>query len=166
MLTTPTRRLAYAVAAAAAAGAVALPAAPASAHYGQVVPAVECVTTPVDGRYRAIFSYTNYAASTTTVALGSGNAVTPSTLNGTQPTRFSPGQRRAAFTTTAVPVGTEIRWTVNGNAATARASSRSCGPQVSLPADGNGTGPLIALGISGLVTIAVLVVHKLRRRRA
>ncbi|GGK24651.1 hypothetical protein GCM10010124_16480 [Pilimelia terevasa] len=163
--TTP-RRAAYAAAALAVLAALVLPATPASAHFGQVVPAVDCVTVPVNGTYRAVFNYTSYSSSAVTVAVGTNNIVSPGGLNGSQPTRFSPGPRRAAFTTAAVPVNTVVVWKVHGNTATARSSSRSCGPQVSLPADGNGTGPVLALGASAVIAGAALLVRALRRRRA
>jgi len=151
------------VAAAAALVSLAAPAAPAAATY-PVTLGVDCVTTASNGTYRAVFSYNSYATTTVHYAVGASNNVSPASLNGSQPTNFSHGLHRAAFTTAPVPVNTPVRWTVALYTATASVHSPTCGGTVSLPADGNGTGPVIALGLSLLIAGAAFTVHKLRRR--
>jgi hypothetical protein len=125
---------------------------------------VDCVVAGEQGTYRAVFGYDNSSQYEVTVPVGTYNSLSPSylNLNGIQTTTFQPGAHRATFTTPALSRSESVRWTVGPLSVTASWNSRSCGPQVSLPADGNGTGPVFVIGAS--VALALIVLRSRRRK--
>ncbi|RBY78131.1 hypothetical protein DQ238_13075 [Geodermatophilus sp. TF02-6] len=159
------------VALAAVVAVVGLVAAPgtASAASKTVTPTLDCLRENGDGTYTAILGYTNTSKNPVTIPVGSWNQVQPARFDGPQPTVFQPGTKRGAYTVTLTQDeymggpswylgGTFVffgwSWTHDGKAPT-------CPPSTELPEEGNGTGPLIALAVAGVV--GALVVHRTRR---
>jgi hypothetical protein len=128
-------------------------------------PTVDCVVPASDGTYRAVFGYDNPTSYTATVPVGPYNTMDPASLNGIQPTVFTPGAHRAAFATAVVAKGKKVSWTLFGMTVTASSQSPTCGPTVSLPAEGNGIGPVLVLAGSVLLSVASLYVRQWRQRR-
>ena len=91
--------------------------------------------------------------------------MSPATLNGLQPTHFRPGNNKAVFATPAVPNSQTVSWTILGQTVTARSLNTACGPNVSLPAEGNGIGPVLVIVASVLLSLASLVYRQWRQRR-
>jgi hypothetical protein len=144
-------------------------AAPAAAQNQQpVTVSVACIVPASNGTYRAVFGYTSPTTKYNIPVSGS-NQMTPQSLDGIQTTKFDIGSDQGAFITPPIAAGQQVTWrvvtSVNFPASTATASSSStpCGPPVSLPAEGNGTGPVVIVAASLLVTFLVLA---LRRRPA
>jgi hypothetical protein len=127
-----------------------------------VIPLVTCVTQSQDGRFTAVFGYHNRTNSVVTVRRGDENNVDPTT--GTPPEIFQPGVHQGVFSASA-PTDMRIEWELFDSEARAYSSTGpSCGQEVQLPADGNGTGTVVALGAAGLFGAAVL--YRSRRRIA
>ncbi|WP_436530932.1 hypothetical protein [Actinoplanes sp. HUAS TT8] len=132
-------------------------------------PTCDCVLqNSKSGTYRAVFGYTSTAGSAGTIAAGDNNQVllsgsTRSTVADVT-TRFEPGTHKATFATGWLSKDTSATWTVGGKTVTANWSKPTCGSDVSLPAGGNGTGPLIALIMAGV--IAAFVFWRKRRKAA
>jgi len=138
---------------------------PAAAAPGPTVyPTLTCVQPSTNGTYRAVFGYHGKAGDTT-IAVGPDNTMSPATLNGLQPTHFRPGNNKAVFATPAVPNSQTVSWTILGQTVTARSSNTACGPNVSLPAEGNGIGPVLVIVASVLLSLASLVYRQWRQRR-
>lgn len=136
---------------------------------GEVRPFVDCLGKNSDGTYTAVLGYTNSSTSTVTVAVGTRNSVSPSRLDGTQPTTFGPGTKRGVLTLT-ITASEYLRsgpyWQVDGSVAhfgwsTARGLT-TCPSSTELPADGNGTGMVLALAAAGMV--GGVLVHRANRR--
>jgi len=150
--------------------AVALVATPGTASaIGEVTPVLECVRKNSNGTYTAVLGYTNSSTAPVTIPQGSRNTVSPTKYNGWQPTTFQPGTHRGAVTVTVT--GSEYLtgatyWNLDGNVAyygwTWTRNGPTCPPSTELPAEGNGTGAVIALGIAAVVGAAN--VHPARRR--
>lgn len=160
-------RLARATAALLAVGttAVVVAAPPAAAHYGLSGKiTADCIVRGSGNTYKALFGYDNTGPRSVTIPVGPANAMQPSSLNGVQTTTFAPGAHRGAFATGWRPTAEKVTWTVGSMTATASTATRTCGPSVSLPADGNGTGPVFALGGSVLIAFGVLAVRRRRQR--
>lgn len=160
-------RVASAAAALLAAGATTVvvfapPAAAASGFTGKLT--ADCVVHGPNNTYRAVFGYDSTGSGTVRVPAGNDNALTPGHLNGVQTTTFEPGKHRGAFATGRLSHAHKITWKVGSLSATALYTSPTCGPSVSLPADGNGTGPVIAL-VGSIVVAAGLVALRRRRHR-
>ncbi|MFI1989129.1 LPXTG cell wall anchor domain-containing protein [Actinoplanes sp. NPDC020271] len=133
-------------------------------------PTCDCVLqNSKDNTYRAIFGYVSTANSAGTIAAGDNNKVV---LNGGSTrstaaevtTRFEPGTHKATFATGWLAKDTAATWTVGGKTVTASWNKPTCGADVSLPASGNGSGPLIALIMAGVV--AAFVFWRKRRKAA
>ncbi len=137
---------------------VLLDAAPAEAAT-QVRPYLSCVRVGSTS-YQAVFGYSTNSKSTLSIPIGANNYMTPSSLNGVQVTQFNPGGNGAAFATPGIAIGQSVSWTVNGSRATATAQSGACGPSVSLPAGGNGTGAVLAVVVGLAVVVAMLAVRR------
>jgi hypothetical protein len=151
------------VAVIAVAGVLALPGT-ASAK-GTVVPLLDCVVTNADGTWTAVFGYRNTSTSAVSIPSGPRNKVTPVTYGAPQPTTFQPGTHRGVFTVT-VPRGAGPMWHLDGTNLAARAgSATACPSPTELPAEGNGTGVVIALACAGVLGV-VLVRRAGRRARA
>lgn len=122
------------------------------------------------GQYRAVFGYANNSRQSGKIAAGENNRLEVTGLNappsskvdGAQTTTFEPGQHKAAFATGWVSKDVQVTWSVGGKRAAANWSKPTCGRDVSLPATGNGSGPLIALLGSLLIAGAAIVVRKRR----
>jgi hypothetical protein len=163
-----------------AAGAVALVAAvtaalffstgPAAATWQTLngTPTCDCVVKDSStGKYRAVFGYVNSTTSTGRIAAGDNNKVVltggSSATDAKVATTFAPGTHKAAFATGWVSRDTQITWNVGGKSVAAHWNRPTCGNDVSLPAGGNGFGPILAFLAAGAVAAVVTVV---RRRRA
>lgn len=163
-----------------AAGAVALVAAittalfmntgPAAATWQTLAgsPTCDCVVKDSStGKYRAVFGYVSDSTGTGTIAAGDNNKVVlsggSSSTDAKVATKFSPGTHKAAFATGWVTKDTKVTWQVGGKSVAAHWNRPSCGNDVSLPAGGNGFGPILAFLAAGAVA-AILAVW--RRRRA
>jgi hypothetical protein len=133
-------------------------------------PTCDCIRKNDKDEYQAVFGYDSTSKSSGKIARGDNNKLEIAGLNagsstkidGVQTDTFEPGSHRAAFATSWVPKDTEVTWAVGGKQVSANWSKPTCGRDVSLPADGNGSGPIIALALSGLIAAGAVV---LRRRR-
>jgi hypothetical protein len=126
-------------------------------------PTCDCVRLSEDGKsYQAFFGYDNPTKVIGTIERGSNNEVFPRTAGGTQVEKFRPGANRAAFASGWVPTSSEVVWSVGGKTVTATSTRKKCDTKVSLPADGNGSGPVVALVLSLVIAGGVVLV---RRRR-
>ena len=142
------------VAVIAVAGLLALPGT-ASAK-GTVVPLLDCVVANDDGTWTAVFGYRNTSGSAVSIPSGPRNKVTPVTYGVPQPTTFQPGTHRGVFTVT-VPRGAGPMWHLDGTNLAARpGSATACPSPTELPAEGNGTGAVIALAGAGVVGLALV----------
>jgi LPXTG-motif cell wall-anchored protein len=136
---------------------------PAAATF--VRPSTDCVRVNADGSFRVVWSYRNSLPTTVTLRAGSTqNTISPGVLNGTQPSSFAPGEHLGAYATATVPAGTTVSWRLDGWTVTANAASPGCAGSVSLPATGNGTGPLLAVAGGLLVLASAVGGRRLRRR--
>jgi hypothetical protein len=107
-----------------------------------------------------VLGYRNDGTATEHFRGSADNALAPARYDGAQPTKFDSGTHHGAFT---VPVASgSLSWTLEGTTVVVSASSPACPPGSDLPADGNGTGPAIALVGAGVV--GVLAVWRARRR--
>lgn len=132
---------------------------PSTGNLVNVVPAVTCVTPGVGTQYTAYFGYSN-AGAAFTYPQGSSNTMTPSTLNGAEPTSFISGTVANAFNV-AVTSGSAT-WTVAGQSATATISSTVCTGS-SLPVDPLGLSLIVVIGAG--VIIGVLMVRRTAKGR-
>jgi hypothetical protein len=130
----------------------------------------DCVVKNDKGQYKAVFGYDSTSTSAGKIAKGANNkleltgvnAPSSSKIDGVQTTTFEPGSHRASFATGWVSKDHEVTWAVGGQRVSANWNKPTCGRDVSLPAGGNGSGPIIALALSGLIAAGAVV---LRRRR-
>jgi hypothetical protein len=135
-----------------------------------VTPAANCVVkSGKDDSYRAVFGYTSTASQTGTIPAGPDNRLdliggSTQSATATVTTDFEPGAHLASFATDWISKDTTVVWRVGGQSATASWSQSSCGGNVTLPAAGNGAGPLVALLLAGVV--AVIVLWRKRRKAA
>lgn len=120
-----------------------------------VVPLVDCIRIDGDGTWTAIFGYDNRTGADVGIPVGPANRVTPKSFDGKQPTHFEPGIHHGAVVVT-VPKGGGPMWHLGSVNLAARTSDTVCDASTQLPADGNGTGLVVALGAAGVVG-AVLV---------
>ena len=127
-----------------------------------VFPVLNCIQTGTNGSYTAVLGYRNTSNSTYTIT-GDYNVISPSGYNGKQPTVFKPGTYTGAFS---LPVtsGT-VYWTLGTTKLTInRTSTPACPKDTQMPADGNGTGAVAALGVAAVA--GTLIVTRARRRAA
>jgi hypothetical protein len=131
-----------------------------------ITPLLDCIRQNSDGTYTAVIGYTNSARATEKIPLGTANRISPTRLQGVQPTSFKQGTQHGAFsvTVTGAEVAANARWEVDGNVLDyqdAWGVSSTCPPSTELPETGNGTGPAIALAFAGVIgAIAVRRVHR------
>ena len=112
-------------------------------------------------RYKAVFGYANSTTKIGEFEAGQYNAVSGST--GTEVvTRFEPGTHKAAFASGWVGRNEVVTWTIGSQRVVATWDKPTCGPSVSLPAGGNGSGPVIALAASLLIAAGVVLTRKFR----
>ena len=127
-----------------------------------VFPVLNCIQAGSNGAYTAVLGYRNTSRSTFTIT-GGYNVISPSSYNGKQPTTFKPGTYNGVFTL-AVSSGT-VYWTLGTTKLTiSRTAAAACPPSTQMPADGNGTGAVVALAVAAV--LGALVVRRARRRAA
>lgn len=120
----------------------------------------DCVIKEGD-RYRAVFGYVNETDKIGRYEAGKDNTVTGSA--GTKVvTKFEPGVHKAAFTSGWVSKNEVVTWHVGTQKVTATWQKRPCDTRVSLPADGNGSGPVVALAASLLIAAGVVLFRRFR----
>jgi len=122
--------------------------------HGQVTPLVDCVVLDGADAFTAVFGYANSGTATQHLT-GAANRITPAAYDGTQPTKFASGTHHGVFSVRVT--GTSASWTLGGSMVTSTAASAACPPSAQLPAEGNGTGPVIVLVVAGVVGVAALV---------
>ena len=130
----------------------------------------DCVVKNDKNEYRAVFGYTNPGKQTGKISAGDNNKLQVTGLNappsgkvdGVQVTKFDPGTHKAAFATGWVSKDVQITWAVGGKSASANWNKPTCGRDVSLPASGNGSGPIIALLASLVIVGAAFLLRKRR----
>ena len=131
----------------------------------------DCIVKNAEtNQYRAVFGYTNNSSRPGRIAIGDNNRLVASgpgapsadKVDGVQTTTFETGTHKAAFATTWISKDAQVSWTVGGRTVTANWNKPTCGRDVSLPADGNGSGPVIALLASAVIAGGAVL---LRRRR-
>jgi hypothetical protein len=128
--------------------------------HGQLTPLLDCVTRSGSG-FTAVLGYAN-SGTATEHARGADNAISPAALDGAQPTKFSSGTHHGVFAVTVT--GSSATWTLEGTTLVIGPTSAACPPGTELPAEGNGTGPVLALVAAGL--LGGLVVARARSRTA
>ncbi|BBH71660.1 hypothetical protein ACTI_83450 [Actinoplanes sp. OR16] len=119
-------------------------------------PTCDCVVQDSKtNTYRAVFGYVSSASKTGKIDAGDNNKVvlsgTSKSTDAKVTTRFEPGTHKASFATGWISKDTQATWKVGGKNVTAHWNKPTCGRDVSLPAGGNGSGPLLALLIAALV---------------
>ena len=163
------RRTAVRVGVAGLAAATAVLASPGSAlAAGTIAPLLDCwsvsgsTTTLVLG-----YSNTKSKAAVYDVG-GSSNHWSPSRYDGPQPDTLEVGTHHGAFSVRMdaadVPTATWTLGSTTLDVSDAMAATGSCPPGTALPADGNGTGGVLALAAAAGVGLVVL--HRARRRVA
>lgn len=133
---------------------------------GYITPMVSCFRyDPPADVYQVLYSYRNATPLTLTVPLGAQNTVTPADMAQYATTVFSPGFVLQGFAVTLPKAGTTpsetlSTWTLLGRSASfVPSSSVACGPDVVVPADGNGAGWAIVVLLSiPLIGVPLLVV--------
>ena len=120
-----------------------------------VVPLVDCVITHRDGSWTAVFGYDNRTGAVARIPAGPANQVTPRGYDGAQPTTFEPGVRHGVFSVTVTSGGGPM-WHLGRTNLAAREGGTACPPSTQMPADGNGTGVVVALVLAGAVGAVVL----------
>jgi LPXTG-motif cell wall-anchored protein len=160
---------AVALVAAAIAGIVLFNSGPATATWQTIAgqTTCDCVVKNTDtNQYRAVFGYNSTSRSAGKISVGANNKVEvtggSATVDGAQTTTFEPGLHKAAFATGWVSKDAKVTWSVGGQQAYADWSKPTCGRDVSLPATGNGSGPLLALAASLLIAGGAVVLRKRR----
>ena len=131
-------------------------------------PTCDCVVQDTrNNTYRAVFGYVNSTTATGKIDAGANNRLElaggTTRTDAAVTTRFEPGTHKASFSTGWVSRDTKVTWRVGGKNVTATWNKPTCGRDVSLPAGGNGSGPLVALLVAALIGGGV---YFLRRRRA
>jgi len=146
-----------------AAAAIVVSAGPAAAAPADVLtPFVDCAVRNDDGSWTAVLGYRNPTGSGISVAEGSDNQVTPVPLGAAVPTRFEPGVHRGVFSVR-VDRGAGLMWHLGDDQLAVRQDSAdACPPATEMPADGNGTGVVVALGAAGIV--GAVAIRRVRRR--
>ncbi|PZM96203.1 MAG: hypothetical protein DIU79_05640 [Actinobacteria bacterium] len=142
------------------------PATPAAAtsHYLPGGIFVDCVVLTKGNTYRAVFGYYNNTPVTATIPKGPFNYLWPRQADGVQVTRFKPGRHHGVFATPPIPRNKSVTWVVGIFPATATAKSPQCGPNVELPAEGNGLAPLLVLAGGVVAALIGLRLRRLLRR--
>lgn len=92
--------------------------------FAAVMPLLDCVTL-TGGNLVAHFGYRNPNAFAVTLPLGKRNVISPSNLDGSQPTIFAPGSQHEVFQLTFFKRQT-VAWSLDGTTATASSSSSRC----------------------------------------
>jgi hypothetical protein len=129
-------------------------------------PTCDCIVQDTKtNQYRAVFGYVSTASKSGKIDAGDNNKVVVSGSKGVDAsvtTRFEPGTHKAAFATGWISKDVQATWKVGGKNVTAHWNKPTCGRDVSLPAGGNGSGPILALVIAGLVGGGIYLWRKRR----
>ena len=161
------RSAATAVGAVAFVAAMTVGAAPPAAAAPPPIPIVDCVLVQPNGSFRAVFGYYYGGPSSVTIPYGPYNYAWPSDLTGSLPTTFEPGPHQGAFATPLQPKNAKVTWVIAGWGSTASWRTTRCGPDVVLPTEGNGMGPILVLGLSMILSfLPVALRNRWRKRRA
>jgi hypothetical protein len=88
-------------------------------------PVTQCVAQAANGSLRAVFSYTNPAGNPVTVPVGVDNSLTGGAAGVAPPEAFAAGAHTAVFAV-GIPTGATVRWTLNGQTASASAATPRC----------------------------------------
>lgn len=97
---------------------------PTNGGLAAVMPLLDCVAS-TGNLLVAHFGYLNKNTFVVTIPLGAKNAVSPSSLDGSQPTSFTPGSQHEVFQLT-FSRHQSVTWLLNGSAVTASATSPRC----------------------------------------
>ncbi|MDT4995722.1 MAG: hypothetical protein QOH97_5614 [Actinoplanes sp.] len=159
-----------ALVAAAVTGLLLLSTGPATATWQTISGSTSCncvVKNTETNEYRAVFGYSSNGKQSGKIELGDNNKLevtgaAASNIDGVQTTTFEPGSHVAAFATGWLPKDAKVSWSVGGQKASADWNKPTCGRDVSLPATGNGSGPLLVLGVGLLVAGGAIVLRKRR----
>ena len=151
------------VSAAAAVAVLATPGTAAAADATDLTPFLDCVSRHENGTYTAVFGYRNPTRTTIRVPVGSDNQVTPDWVRWSELTTFAPGEQRGAFSVT-VDESQPVMWHLGDDNLQVRAGSRPACTATEMPAEGNGTGPVVALAAGGV--FGALLLRHVRRRAA
>jgi len=129
------------------------------------VPIVDCVIVGEDGSFRGVFGYSYEGSTSTTVGRGAMNYLIPSSIDGSQPTKFQPGTHDGAFVTPSLSKTQKATWSLDGASVTATWQKAStCGGDVTLPTEGNGIGPVLVLAASVVFSMLMDTARRWRRR--
>ena len=126
------------------------------------VPVLNCTTALDHDRFQAVFGYVNNGPEIV-VPAGLFNAVYPA--DGSQPTVFRHGTHQAALVTGPTPKNRKASWQLLGVWSVAGWKQSPCGPDVTLPTEGNGIGPVLVLVLSVLASTGIGALRGRRRRR-
>jgi len=128
------------------------------------VPVLTCTVTLPDDTFQAVFGYVNNGVQIV-VPAGLLNDVYPDSTDGSQPTVFKHGTYQTAVVTSPVAKNRKATWQLLGMYASAGWKQSPCGPDVTLPTEGNGIGPVLVLVLSIALSSAVGAIRGRRRRR-
>lgn len=134
-------------------------------------PTCDCVVQDTkNNTYRAVFGYVSSSKSAGKIDAGDNNKLEivggTTRTDGLVTTRFEPGTHKASFSTGWVSKNTTVTWKVGGKTVTATWNKPTCGRDVSLPAGGNGSGPIVALLLAALIGGGVFLWRKRRSAAA
>ncbi len=122
-----------------------------ASNAGAISPVFDCFER--DGTaYTAYFGYDNDEGISVNIPIGSANQL--STGDTVQPTNFTAGRHRSAFSVRARAGGT-IRWYLDGNSASATSNDPAmrCTPDAA--ASGGGPAPLASAGVTVLALLGL-----------
>ena len=139
-----------------------------AAAAGSVTPMVDCYRDNGNGTFWLVIGYTNTTGAQRNYGYGAANQVHPSRLQREQPRLFATGTVHGAWRVLLSSdeiFRQDARWVLNGTTlqyADQVQDATVCPPSTVLPADGNGIGTAVALGVAGAVGAVVLL--RVRRR--
>jgi hypothetical protein len=139
---------------------VGLVAVPGTASAGSVTAVLNCTRPAAGGGFTAVVGYDNSTGQQVTIPYGKQNRIVPGQYDGAQPTVFAAGRHDGAFSVTITT--SSATWTLGSQLLLLKPSQApACPASTELPEDGNGTGPVIALAVAGVVgAVALRRVHR------
>ena len=125
-----------------------------------VDPVLNCVTQHANGSWTAVLGYHNRSGSR--MAIGSSaNQLIPGKYKDALPTTFDTGLRNGAFSIT-FPKSSGATWRLGDDSLSITSdAAAACPPSTQMPGEGNGLGPVVGLGIAGV--LGALVIRRVRR---